>query len=422
MREVVVDAHQGLAVGGPAETGYVKSTLPYVPGSTLRGALAAGWIRDNGPPTRDNPRRAEFIEIFEGNVRYGPLFQEGTSLRPLSAAFCKYPADDTCRSWGLDAAIDAPTSHCPHCCGAIDRGKGEITERTIHHVTRTALDELGRAAEGKLCTRHELARGLQYRGRIAGDHPWLEGEHEVWIGGRTSTSGRATVRTTPMTQPPPRPSVREDGALVLRFASPVLIVDDAGRPSLDPVPELLAALGVEGTTEGTWVRPSPVGGWHAASGLPKPIEISIAMGSVVVVRPAEAPAPDRMVALARDGIGLRRVEGFGSVEINPVPWRPAAPEPAEDATSGGSLLDPLDELGLLTDPTTVRWILDIARQSLLDHERGVRTDWDSISTERVAIYLSDEQFSAVQQFMDHSRLPAAITLLQFTLERMEADS
>jgi len=61
MPEVVAEARQGLAIGGPAEVGFDKGTLPYVPGSTVRGALATAWIKQNGMPDSSNPLREEFV-------------------------------------------------------------------------------------------------------------------------------------------------------------------------------------------------------------------------------------------------------------------------------------------------------------------------------------------------------------------------
>ncbi len=146
--EVIAAARQGLAVGGPGEVGFDKVTLPYVPGSTLRGALATAWILEHGIPDAANPRREEFIALFERDIRYGPLLQDGTAVVPLSAVWCKYPATPACEQWSADAAVDGEATTCPHCGQGTDAGKGEVTGVRVRRVLRTPQDAEGRAKDG----------------------------------------------------------------------------------------------------------------------------------------------------------------------------------------------------------------------------------------------------------------------------------
>ena len=50
MLDVVVTAEEPLALGVSPESGNVIDSWAYVPGSVLRGALAAAWIASHGPP------------------------------------------------------------------------------------------------------------------------------------------------------------------------------------------------------------------------------------------------------------------------------------------------------------------------------------------------------------------------------------
>jgi CRISPR-associated protein Csx10 len=427
MPEAVAIARQGLAIGGPAEVGFDKLTLPYVPGSTLRGALASVWIQQNGVPGRDNPRREEFISLFERDVRYGPLFQDGSAVVPLSALWCKYPATAACRSWSADAATEDDTAVCPHCGGATEVGKGEVTGVQAQRILRTRLDDDGRAMDGHLYARQELAAGLTYRGHLAGTHPWLQEPKEIWLGGRTSTRGLATFGLTPEPELPGKLAVpaspRSDGALVIRLTSPAIIVDDAGRPSLDPVPEILRVLGLPENSQEVarcWTRPVRVGGWHAASGLPKPTELALSLGSVVVLHLREQPDQEALRRLACEGIGLRRIEGFGSVQLNPQPWRRTPEPPAEAAAAEPSLLAGLREHGLLQDETVVRWLLDRCRLVLVERHRDPGFSVTALFEERVAVYFSDAQAAAVAAVFCSARLPAAIPLIEQELERITA--
>lgn len=433
MPEVTVTARQGLAVGGPAEVGYDKGTLPYVPGSTVRGALATAWIQQNGIPDTGNRLREQFIGLFERDIRYGPLLQEGTSVTPLTAIWCKYPATPACATWSADAAVDGDIIICPNCGKGTETGKGEVTGVRVRRIMRTRLDAEGRALEGNLFARHELEAGLTYRGHLAGRHPWLAEPREIWLGGRTSTSGLADIHVT---DEPAASSVsavhgspRPDGALVIRLTSPAVIVDDAGRPALDPASEILRVLGMDAAAllaSQCWTRPVRVGGWHAASGLPKPVELAMSMGSVVVLHFSQQPSQEQLSRLASDGIGLRRIEGFGTVDINPQPWqRPAASPPAQPAEAGPavpSVLAVIRELALLQDETVVRWLLDRCRLVLVERERdpGFRTA--PLLTERVAVYFDDAQADAVSALFGSRQLPAAIPILEQTLDQLTASS
>ncbi|MGH3421404.1 MAG: hypothetical protein ACRDOD_17670, partial [Streptosporangiaceae bacterium] len=379
MPEVIAIARQGLAVGGPAEVGFDKAALPYIPGSVLRGALASGWIREHGIPDGANARREEFIGLFERDIRYGPLFQDGTAVVPLSAIWCKYPSTPGCEAWSADAAVDGHASTCPHCGNGTDTGKGEVTGVRMRRILRTELDEDGRPVDGRLYARHELESGTAYRGRLTGTHPWLQQTREIWLGGRTSTRGLATVQVAQEPDGAAAPVIpapaRADGALVVRLTSPAIIVDDAGRPTLDPLPEILRVLGMpESSVEEArcWTRPVRAGGWHAASGLPKPAELAMELGSVLVLRFREQPGLAALQHLGHEGIGLRRVEGFGSVQLNPPPWRRAETsqaEPTGTTETAPSILAAVREHGLLHDEPAVRWLVSRCRLVLVERER-----------------------------------------------------
>ena len=101
-----------------------------------------------------------------------------------------------------------------------------------------------------------------------------------------------------------------------------------GRPPLGfdlPVEEVAELLGGPVRIERRWVRTEVVGGWHAASGLPKPADAALVAGSVFVLRPSGAVDAATLAGLVSNGLGLRRVEGFGVVDVNPAPWRFPAP-------------------------------------------------------------------------------------------------
>ena len=92
---VTVTARQRLALGVASEVSYFTGTHSFVPGSVLRGALAAAWIAEHGPPAGGS---AAFGGLFDGPVRYGPMYVPGTVVVPVSARLCKYPKDGRCQA------------------------------------------------------------------------------------------------------------------------------------------------------------------------------------------------------------------------------------------------------------------------------------------------------------------------------------
>lgn len=337
--------------------GNTVATLAYVPGTTLRGALAATWIAQNGVPERTNPKLAEFIELFERNISYGPLLPEGASFEPVSVMRCKYPAETdvvnstaagaSCHNHLPDRADSATTEadlqRCPACGGPLENGKGQLKLADggiVYEITRTQLDKNETAADGNLYSTEAIEAGTVLEGYIYGDHPWFNSVQTLYVGRRKTVAGRVRVAITP--EPLTPPQLRDDGTIVIRLATPAIVVDDWGQPQLDfDLEQIAAALGCEVSQLGfqaknAWVRPTTVGGWHAASGLPKPDEIAMAAGSTIRLKPTVVVEATHLAQLARAGIGLRRNEGFGLIEVNPPAWQrptPASFDSAEATTN-----------------------------------------------------------------------------------------
>jgi CRISPR-associated protein Csx10 len=90
-----------------------------------------------------------------------------------------------------------------------------------------------------------------------------------------------------------------------------------GRPLMAPTP---AMLGLESPVE--LVRSEAAtfygGGWNAAWGLPKPVEMRVHMGAVYLFHAPKGLTAGDYQALARcqvQGLGQRRAEGFGQVRV-----------------------------------------------------------------------------------------------------------
>jgi CRISPR-associated protein Csx10 len=338
MIRIDVTAQQVLHLGVSPDAGWLTDTHRFVPGSVLRGALAATWLAVHRGPNPDTTGDAEFQRLFEGPIRYGPLYPSDMALRPLSVYGCKYPVDRACREYAHDAAFDgSPPSRCPRCgTSPTAASKGAVHGAGVAEHTRVRLDELERAADGQLFTRRALPAGTRLTGLVDGDIRWLgEDEWHIRLGGRRSTAGLATLRASQE----PRPAAfdgydAERCRLVVRLLAPGIFVDAYGQPSwLPDHREISQLLGVPTEVDAMFARPTLVSGWHARANLPKSQDFAIAAGSVIVLRFDHGqPEHAGLDRLWRAGLGLRRAEGNGWISLQrwttPVTTPASAPAPS----------------------------------------------------------------------------------------------
>lgn len=325
MSELVLTLRQPAQLGDKARKDNVLSTLEHIPGSVLRGAFAARWLARHGESKPGTPERDEFAGLFEGGVRFGPLLRPGTEFMSLAMIGHKYDPRDGCQVVDYDRAVgDQPPLYCPDCGSPLEQRRGLTGDRCApRRRTSVSVGEAGVARSGVLFTRETLAAGQTFRGTItAGDDRLLTvlaGLGPVRIGGRRTTHGLADVTITDSGMPP-LPQRLDDGKLVVRLRSPGIFTDARGRPSPEPSrEELTDVLGVPASVCQRWTRWEQAGGWHAASGLPKPQELTVAAGATYVIDP-ERPVDDSALAtLAHRGLGLRRHEGFGDLAPPPEP-------------------------------------------------------------------------------------------------------
>lgn len=376
---------QPAQIGDRPRSDQVLATVRHVPGPVVRGALAASWIAEHGAPTGSR-RRREFVDLFEGGVRFGPLFS-GQPIPSLAVLAHKYPAGPACTHDDLDEVEypDAPSA-CPD-CGSPWAARKDLPDEdgvVVRRRTSVVIGSTGVADRGGLYTRDTLTpvrsdgSALVLTGHLVAQDPALLdciGQLEtVRIGGRRTTHGLARVEVDPAGDPTP-PQVLPDGRVVLRLRSPGVFVDTTGRPTAIPGQHLLARfLGPGCVVERSWYRWQTVGGWHVASGLPKPVELAVAAGSTYVVRPGRPVAEVDLTRLARHGLGLRRHEGFGDLGGAPA-LRPGRDARQAETRRVEALLAPVRRaMQVSRNPEVV----DRVRTLLLGHAAA-----DATSTERL---------------------------------------
>lgn len=305
-------------IGDRARNDFVVSSYPFIPGWVVRGAFAAAWLaRHGGQNNRSTDERAEFVDLFEGGVRFAPLYHDDP-FPPLSVLSHKYDMTDDCMVEGFDLVHES-ANHltCPDCRSPLEPrtslpGSSALLRRRTH-VQIGANDV---AVRGALVTRETLAAGRSFSGHIVGtpgELTLLGQLTPVRVGGRRTTHGTASVRIDANAALPHAERL-SDHRLVLRLRSPGVFVDEQGRPSQDPnSEELHRVLGVETTVERRWTRWMTIAGWHIASQLPKPAELAVAAGSTYVLSAAKPVDDSRLAELMSRGLGLRRHEGFGDL-------------------------------------------------------------------------------------------------------------
>lgn len=337
----------------------VLDALPFVPGGTLLGFYARAWLARNGG-TPD----PVFREVFQsGRVRFANAYPclDGRPLwpAPLTLRTCKthkLHADHTtvdlaCTDWAAPPRCDHPDHGTAQALkrvrgwlatdGCIVPGDPPTLVRT-RTATSTA-DDL--AEEGALFTRRMLARGMRFHLRVEGPddlleklRPILEHHDEILVGGDRTKEGRLAVEWKPPT--PVRLLPVEAGAQhTLTCLSDVILLDGHLRAlPVDDPRTLERALGLPELSIGvvaSQVRTGTAGGWHALHGMPKPVDLTSAMGSVVTFTVA---GNDLTGTPSQRWIGWRRAEGFGHVVVDwadhrgdgwsPRSWSRDQPEPA----------------------------------------------------------------------------------------------
>ncbi len=302
---ITLHTKQRISLGTGSEKAFLTRSHPYVPGSVVRGALAAAWVREGGE------RNADFQNIFEGG-RFSHAFPEGVAVQSQSVVRKKYgsnTADDD-----RDLAFDNTPKETSE-----EQLKGDcdfasnFSAQKQRTVTATALEPRRHVAkDGSLFSREALEKGTSFIGTIvlpdSVSPKLLLKLTTIFVGGRSSVMGRTEVR---IEEEPPL-KLPEDNTIIIRTLSQAIIVDDFGVPVTN-FKEALEILDIDVVK--VWalrVNSGIAGGWHAASGLPKPMEIGLAPGATAKIK---RPSNEMLEKLLDEGIGLRRSEGYGWVEI-----------------------------------------------------------------------------------------------------------
>lgn len=303
--KITLNTKQRISLGTGSEKAFLTRSHPYVPGSVVRGALAAAWLREG------YPHSTAFQQIFE-NGRFSDALPEGVAVQSQSVVRKKYGSHtvDDDRDLAFD---DTPKELSEEPLKGDYDFASNFSAQKQRTVTATALEPRRHVAkDGSLFSREALEKGTSFIGTIvlpdSVSPKLLLKLTTIFVGGRSSVMGRTEVR---IEEEPPL-KLPEDNTIIIRTLSQAIIVDDFGVPVTN-FKEALEILDIDVVK--VWaprVNSGIAGGWHAASGLPKPMEIGLAPGATAKIK---RPSNEMLERLLDEGIGLRRSEGYGWVEI-----------------------------------------------------------------------------------------------------------
>ncbi len=360
-------------------------SYPYVPGGVVRGALInrfAGQARVDVREVLDDPKtKATAQRLFFGGARFlnaYPADRLGNRALPAPRSWRRSKSALRSAPEGKEHTIpihdvaltetepdedqDQERIAAPFCWVDLESHTVRLVSphrRVMVHTQRATRNRnFGRPRDddGAVYRYESLDAGQTFIGVILCDDadeeafkPLLDGEY--WLGkAHTSGYGRARFQFKRAAAPwreVPGEITAADGRLIVTLTSPLLLRDGRAQFSVDAHAlgrYIAQALGVNAELERAFVAAEVVGGFNRKWGLPLPQAPAFSPGSVLALRLDGPVSADGLRALEEQGLGERRIEGFGRLVFNwqgveelkvegPQESTDALPLPIEDGSS-----------------------------------------------------------------------------------------
>ena len=332
-------------------------SYPYIPGSMIRGALIGRYLKQNQIQDSDIVADENIRRLFFNNkTRYLNAYlltQEQKQPRSLPVP----------RSWFKQKNAELPKKRRDEPLEIYDLSQDEVTNEDIslkplgeHFCTvnenSMVLYEVkrrinihnerhrrrGRATEdkGEIFRYEALDKGQNFQAvivcedadvQIIGD--LLRQNENIWLGGSQSAGYGHTKISEIQDQDcetwnevgEPVENRRQRHSLQITLLSDLILRDESGQYIVEPPIQLLAeALGLEEqelrkSLRKSYMSSTLIGGFNRKWGLPLPQIQALAAGSVFVFEPVPLTL-EQIRNLEIQGIGERRVDGFGRVAVN----------------------------------------------------------------------------------------------------------
>lgn len=329
-----------------AKFGETFKNLDYIPGSTLRGALASLLISDGIKTNSD-----EFKDIFiDGAVRFGNLYYKYSDEDmvhyplPLSRYHCKVEKEHHY----LDCLNKRIPDQCAGCGSRmVNKPISLGIEKTIsmHNAIEFSTQT---TEEGKLFSYELICEGQSFSGKIkSSNKKYLEkiesilnkNKQALYIG-KGAGRGLGEVESVKMHISKSRFDIGQiKDEFTLTLLSDAVLMNKDGTFLRTLTGNYLGVGDVK--PEKAFARTKEITLWNSAADLPRETVIALAAGSCFVFKlnPSEE-LTRKLLSFEAGGIGIRREQGFGEVKINdkrhdkdslPVLRKKRAPKERKDA-------------------------------------------------------------------------------------------
>lgn len=379
--------------------GLYHSCEDWIPGSALLGAMAAMYVADHQLGERAHEDEA-FSRIFlRGGVQFGyalPLVvndpASGKVFAPCPAMWQQVkntdkgydlstgsPSDELLRSIRKMVYLDRQGSESALVCyqagkqvrmhhararnRAIGRALG--AELTAAEREGEALAQ-GAANRGQLYQYVSLEAGQQFFGTLRGTArditavlACVHRRGDRLRIGRSRTAEYGNVRffmegTERGSYPvlSPEGNKRQANRLALHLVTPMLLLDEAGRPDPDPhwlMEQMNSKLDRGAKVQSQRLKYTVLSGFNAKWRMPKPHRAALDAGSSIIITTEKAVSPKELEAVLW---GWNCGEGDGQIRAIPLPDEQNAKQ--EAATFTVSTLSSADVSGLAPDETSSR--------------------------------------------------------------------
>ena len=323
-----------------------------IPGSHLWGIAAWCYLNEaNRTAAAPNFRDA----FLKGSLRFLTAYPEAIDtqqrLIPIPHSIRKSKNNETPYDLVADKPQNDPTKRLDRRYTKFGSDGIETqsvkTERNYHHARATSDRRKGRAlgAEvpdgGALFTYQAIQPKQTFQGAVLGSESdlaelktWVQSPKAVHIGrSRSAQYGEAEFEWIDDV-PQELTNIAEwngfttsqaptnlKKCLIITTLSPLLAVNEKGHPdTCFPVHELTNALGLSDTSApklvSSFTRTETISGYHTHLRLPRQQWQAIAAGSVFEFELEQDLTDEKLLELERNGLGLRKGEGFGRIAVN----------------------------------------------------------------------------------------------------------
>jgi CRISPR-associated protein Csx10 len=316
----------------------------FIPGGMIRGALIGRYLQRHGLQdtdilTDETVRRL----FFDGNTRYlnAYLYKEQQRTLPLPHSWKKEKKNELSKGNSIevyDFSVEEDDElESPKPIGEYFwTEKGGIiilhsVKRRINiHNMRDRRKGRSTLEQGQIFCYDALDAGQNFQAVILCEDNDVEiiknllEPENIWLGGsRSAGYGHTKIQKI---YPPenwaeigsyPENRLKNRETFTVTLLSDLILRDKCGQYVAMPPTELLfKALGVSLNLQTYYSQSTLIGGFNRKWGLPLPQVPAVSAGSVFIYDKIDGLTADRIRTLEAEGIGERRIEGFGRIVIN----------------------------------------------------------------------------------------------------------